>query len=88
MRFVPFRATNWENLTKTAPRFRGQIAKFEPKNTAKLGGGNARRTNRIHACTGGGYRTFLGGVLSSLRKPCATWGIAAIAPQYRVIQGH
>ena len=36
----------------------------------------------------GGYRTNFGGVLTSLRKCRAIWGIAAIVSQYRAIWGH
>ena len=36
----------------------------------------------------GGYRTILGGVLTSLKRYRAIWGIAAIVSQYRAMWGH
>ena len=39
-------------------------------------------------CQGGGVSHSFGGVLTSLKKYRAIWGIAAIVSQYRAIWGH
>ena len=53
-----------------------------------LQNGVSHRYVCVKLSTKGGYRTILGGVLTSLKKYRAIWGIAAIVSQYGAIWGH